>query len=91
MTLTYADLTIDLPFVTSKKGRRAVLQGIKERLHRMNCSVLDASGEYPKEAHIALAFLASDEQSAKQKIEKIERMLEEHYPDLLVEMRYEFI
>ena len=91
MTLIYADLTIDLPFVTSKKGRRAVLQGIKERLHRMNCSVLDASGEYPKEAHIALAFLARDEQSAKQKIESIERMLEEHYPDLAVEVRYEIV
>ena len=91
MTLTYADLTIDLPFVTSKKERRAVLQGIKERLHRMNCSVLDASGEYPKEAHLALAFLASDEQSAKQKIEKIERMLEEHYPDLQTQIRYELL
>lgn len=91
MTLIYADLTIDLPYVTSKKGRRAVLQGIKERLHRMNCSVLDASGEYPKEARIALAFLAPDDQSARQKLESIERMLEEHYPDLAVEVRYDII
>lgn len=91
MTLIYADLTIDLPFVTSKKGRRAVLQGIKERLHRMNCSVLDISGEYPKEAQIALAFLSTDDQSATQKIESIERMLEEHYPDLAVALRYDIV
>ncbi len=89
MTLSYADLTIDLPYVTSKKGRRAVLQGIKKRLHRMNCSVLDISGEYPKEAQIALAFLSTDDQNAKQKIESVERMLEEHYPDLALELHYE--
>ncbi|WP_300366919.1 DUF503 family protein [Hydrogenimonas sp.] len=89
MTLTYATLRIDLPFVESKKGRRAVLQSIKDRLAKMNCSLLDLSGEYPKEGEIAIAFLSTDAQQAKQKIEKIETMLESRYPDIQCELEYE--
>ncbi|WP_456452259.1 DUF503 family protein [Hydrogenimonas sp.] len=91
MTLIYADLTIELPFAESKKGRRAVLNAIKDRLARMNCSVLDASGEYPKEARLALAFLSSDEQSAHARLESIERMLESRFPDLRTELSYEIL
>ncbi len=89
MTLTYATLTIDLPYVSSKKGRRAVLNSIKERLSAMNCSVMDISGEYPKEAQIAISFLSPDEQSARQKIEKIETMLASRFPDIEVVIDYE--
>ncbi|BDY13904.1 DUF503 family protein [Hydrogenimonas cancrithermarum] len=91
MTLTYATLTIDLPYVSSKKGRRAILNAIKDRLAALNCSVLDISGEYPKEAEIAIAFLSPDEQQAKQKIEKIETMLETRFPEIEAELSYESI
>ncbi len=91
MTLTYATLTIDLPFAESKKGRRSVVNSIKERLSRMNCSVLDISGEYPKEAQIALSFLSRSEREAKQKIGKIETMLESRYPDIRSELTYDHL
>jgi uncharacterized protein YlxP (DUF503 family) len=91
MTLTYAALRLDLPFVTSKKGRRAVLNSIKERLSHMNCSLLDLSGEYPKEAEIGIAFLSPDEQRAKHKIEKIETMLESRFPEIQTELNYELL
>ncbi|WP_353662808.1 DUF503 family protein [Hydrogenimonas sp. SS33] len=89
MTLTYATLTIDLPYVSSKKGRRALLNAIKERLSRMNCSVLDLSGEYPKEAVVAVAFLTPTGQDADAKIEAIEQMLASRFPDLEVTIDYE--
>jgi uncharacterized protein YlxP (DUF503 family) len=91
MTLVYADLTIDLPYARSKKGRRAVLNAVKERLAQMNCSVLDVSGEYPKEAQLALAFLSPDEQSAHAKLENIERMLETRFPELQAQLSYEIL
>jgi uncharacterized protein YlxP (DUF503 family) len=91
MNLTYATLTIDLPYVSSKKGRRAILNSIKERLSAMNCSVMDISGEYPKEGQIAIAFLSGDEQSAKQKIEKIETMLASRFPDIQTVIDYELL
>ena len=91
MTLTYATLTLDLPYVASKKGRRAVLNAIKERLSSMNCSLLDVSGEYPKEGEIAIAFLSPDEQSAKQKIEKIESLIASRFPDIQTTLDYEIL
>jgi len=91
MTLTYATLTIDLPYAESKKSRRAVTNSIKERLKNMNCSVLDISGEYPKEAEIALAFLSSSEQEAKRKIEKTEQMLESRFPQIEASIEFELL
>ncbi len=89
MTLAYATIRVDLPTAESKKGRRAILNSLKERLSKMNCSVLDISGEYPKEALIAIAFLSTDEQRAKQKIEKIEKMFELRFPEIEMEISYE--
>ncbi len=89
MILTYATLRVDLPYVESKKGRRAVLNAIKDRLSQMNCSVLDISGEYPKEATIAAAFLSTDEQQALRKIETIERMLQSRFPEIEAELEYD--
>ncbi|RUM45697.1 MAG: DUF503 domain-containing protein [Hydrogenimonas sp.] len=91
MTLTYATLRLDLPFVASKKGRRAIINAIKDRIGTLNCSILDISGEYPKEAEIAIAFLASDEQSVQQKIEKIETILATKFPEVEIELTYESI
>ncbi len=89
MTLVYATLRIDLPFVHSKKERRAILNSIRERLRRMNCSILDLSGEYPKEAMVAAAFLSPDEQQALGKIEAIERMLQSRFPEIETDLTYE--
>jgi len=91
MTLTYANLRIDLPFVSSKKGRRAIINSIKDRLSRLNCSILDISGEYPKEAEIAISFLTQDEQSAISKIEKIKTLLETKFPEIETTLTYDFI
>ena len=91
MTLTYANLRINLPFVSSKKGRRAIINSIKDRLSRLNCSILDVSGEYPKEAEIAISFLTQDKQSAISKIEKIEAILETKFPEIETTITYDFI
>ena len=91
MTLTYANLRVDLPFVSSKKGRRAIINSIKDRLSRLNCSILDISGEYPKEAEIAISFLTQDELSAISKIEKIETILETKFPEIETTLTYDFI
>ncbi len=89
MTLTYATITLDLPHVVSKKGRRAVTNALKELLGKMNVSLLDMSGEYPKEATIALAFLTPDDASAHKKLEKIETLLATRFPDIDATIDYE--
>ncbi|MCF6201681.1 MAG: DUF503 family protein [Hydrogenimonas sp.] len=89
MTLTYATLTLDLPLIETKKGRRAVTNSIKERLKNMNCSVLDLSLEYPKEAAIAIAFLSENESSAHKKIEKIEQLIQNRWPHIEASLDYE--
>jgi len=91
MTLTYANLRIELPFISSKKERRAIINSIKDRLSRLNCSILDISGEYPKEAEIAITFLAKDKQSSISKIEKIETLLEKKFPEITITLTYDFI
>jgi uncharacterized protein YlxP (DUF503 family) len=82
-------IDIRLPHVSSLKGRRALLNAIKERLKKFNLSQLDLSGEYPKEATIAIIFLAPDEMHAIRQIEKIESMLESSYPEAEFSISYE--
>jgi len=91
MTLTYATLRLDLPFVSSKKGRRAIINSIKERLSKLNCSLLDISGEYPKEAEVAISFLSTNEQNAISKIEKIETLLATKFSEIEAILTYDFI
>ncbi len=43
----------ELPFAFSLKDRRKIINSIKSRLKKFNVSMLDISGEYPKEASIA--------------------------------------
>ncbi|MEJ2501648.1 MAG: hypothetical protein P8Y65_11150 [Campylobacterales bacterium] len=54
-----------------------------------NVSVMDVSGEYPKEADIALVFLTPDSRSAAQYRDKIERMLERNFSEFHYELSYE--
>ena len=89
MKIVNAYIDIALPHVVSLKGRRAVLNGIKERLKRENLSQLDISGEYPKEATIAVIALVPDETKAEQLIQRIESMLERHFPEAEFAISYE--
>ncbi len=82
-------LHFELPDVHSLKGRRAILNSLKERLKTFNVSVLDISSEYPKEASVALAFLSPDALQAAQYRQKIETMLETRFPEYPCEIDFE--
>jgi len=89
MTILNGYIDMQLPFVSGLKGRRAILNSVKEKLKKFNLSLLDISGEYPKEATIAIIFLAPDEKHALQQIEKIERTLESAFVDVTFDISYE--
>ncbi len=89
MILVHGAMHLDLPTVDSLKGRRRVLNGIKERLRRMNLSVLDLSGDYVREADVAFAYLAHDLRQAAQIRESIRRMMDRHFPEYEYDLEYE--
>jgi len=89
MILCNCHLHMELPEIRSLKGRRAVLNSLKEKLKSFNVSVLDLSGEYAKEADVAFVFLSHDGKSAAQYREKIEAMLERNFSDYFYELDYE--
>lgn len=82
-------LRFDLVGVSSLKGRRSVVNALKEKLKRLNLSLLDISSEYPKEAQIALVFLSPDALCAAQYRQKIEALLEKQFPEWPFVMEYE--
>ena len=84
-------ITIDLPYVQSLKGRRKIINSIKDRLSKMNLSVLDISSEYPKEAEIAIAFLTLSENDIQKKIQSIEKILDRYFSDINYEISYEIL
>jgi uncharacterized protein YlxP (DUF503 family) len=84
-------LELSLPYVQSLKGRRKIVASIKERLKNKNISLLDASGEYPKEAQIALCFLSPNEAEAQKKLQSIEKILERYFSDIEYRLSYEII
>lgn len=75
----------------SLKERRSFLNSLKERLKRFNISVLDLSSDYPKEATIAVAFLSPDGSMAAKYRERIESMVESHFPQYPCDIEYEEI
>lgn len=89
MIICHCDLHFELPHAHSLKGRRSVTNSVKEKLKAFNVSVMDVSGEYPKEADIALVFLSPDSRSAAQYRDKLERMLERHFSEYHYELSYE--
>jgi len=91
MIICLCTLHFDLPHAHSLKGRRSVTNSVKERLKSFNVSVMDISGEYPKEADIAFVFLSPDSRSAAQYREKIGQMLERHFSEYAYELEYEEI
>jgi len=85
-------LHLELFDVQSLKGRRMIVNSLKEKLkHSFNVSVLDISSGYPKEADIALVFLSPGTLAAAQYREKIERFVEKQFPELNIDMEYEEI
>jgi uncharacterized protein YlxP (DUF503 family) len=82
-------LHLELLDVQSLKGRRAIVNRIREKLKTFNVSLLDISSEYPKEADIAFVFLSPNTLTAAQYREKIEHFLEKNFPELNIDMEYE--
>ncbi len=91
MQIVYFLLTLDLPYVQSLKGRRKIVSSIKERLKNRNISILDASGEYPKEAQIAGVFLATSKTDIQKKLQSIEKILERYFSDIHYTLSYDII
>jgi len=84
-------LHFELNDVHSLKGRRSILNSLKERLKGFNVSVLDLSSDYPKEASLAVAFLSPDSVLAAQYRQKIETLLETRFPEYPCDIDYEEI
>jgi len=82
---------IDLEFVDSLKGRRKIINSIKDRLKTKNLSILDISAEYAKEIDLVLSFLSIDERSGKIKLQNIQNFLDDLYPELNLQIDYEII
>jgi uncharacterized protein len=82
---------LELPYVQSLKGRRSVVNSMKEKLKLFNVSVLDISGEYAKEADIAFVFLTPNVLKSAQYREKIEKMLETNFSEYHFDIEYEEI
>jgi len=89
MVISSCTLHLDLYDVVSLKGRRSVLNRLKEKLRTYNLSFLDMSGEYAKEADIAFVFLSSDRLGAARYREKIESALVSLFPEYTIEIEYE--
>jgi uncharacterized protein YlxP (DUF503 family) len=82
---------MELPYVHSLKGRRSVINSVKEKLKVFNLSLLDISGEYAKEADIVFVFLSQNALGAAQYREKIEKMLERNFSEYHFDLEYEEI
>ena len=82
-------LHLELLDVQSLKGRRSIVNSLKEKLKTFNVSVMDVSSEYPKEADVALVFVSPNSLSSAQYREKIEDFLEKKFPELSINMEYE--
>ncbi len=80
---------LDLYDVSSLKGRRSVLNKLKEKLKSFNVSVLDISGEYPKECDVAFVFLSPSKLESARYREKIENALLTLFPEYTLELDYE--
>ncbi len=91
MYVAVLQISFELPFVEGLKGRRKILNSLKERLKNKNCSVVDLSSEYPKEAKLGVVFATLSEDGAKQKIYAIEELIASLYPELFFEIESEIL
>ena len=91
MVIVNLIIDFELLFVFSLKERRKIVNSIKDKLKKFNISILDISGEYPKEASIAIAFLAHNEKQAGEIKKKIEGFLFKNFPEIEFMFDYEII
>ena len=84
-------IRIELPYVESLKGRRAVLNGVKDTLKKLNVSILDISSEYAKEAELAVVYVTANEKLCAQVFQTIESTLEQRFPELQCEIELEML
>jgi uncharacterized protein YlxP (DUF503 family) len=91
MFIVNMQVSFNLPYVNGLKGRRKIINSIKDRLRRQNLSTLDISGEYVKEAELAICFLAIDQKAISQKIQTIESILYRGSEEFEFEIDYEVI
>ena len=91
MYIVHAILTIDLPHVHSLKGRRKIVNSIKDHFKNKNICVADVSSEYAKEAVLELLFFAPSQNEANNKIERIEQTLQERFSDIEFSLQYEIL
>ncbi|SMC09543.1 DUF503 family protein [Nitratiruptor tergarcus] len=91
MLIVHLLITLDLPYITSLKGRRKILNSLKEKLKHQNMAVTDVSGEYAKEASLALLFFAKNENEAHKKIEKVRNLLDNYMSDIEYTISYEIL
>lgn len=89
MVICVCNIYFELIEVSSLKGRRAILNSIKDRLSKLNLSILDLSSEYAKEATLAIAFLAPTSKAAAKKRQAIEEIIYKNHPEIYFEMEYE--
>lgn len=91
MIICNCHLHLELPEVHSLKGRRSVLNSLKEKLKKFNVSLLDLSGEYAKEGDIAFVFLSHDAKKSAQYREQIISMMEKYFSEYVYDLEYEEI
>ena len=82
MVIVNLIVDFELPFVFSLKERRKIVNSIKDKLKKFNVSVIDISGEYPKEVSIAIVFAAHNEKQAGEIQRKIEDFLYNNFPEI---------
>lgn len=89
MVILAIHLELVLPYVQGLKERRKVLHSMKERLKRLNASVIDLSSEYPKEAHLGMVRACGSEKSAVDALEHIRRFLDSESFEYEYAIQYE--
>jgi uncharacterized protein YlxP (DUF503 family) len=91
MLLVNMQITLNLPYANTIKGKRRIVNSIKERLKNHNLSVLDVSNSYTKEAEIAVAFLALNNKEVSKKIDTIEHILDKFISEIEYFIDYEVL
>lgn len=89
MIILAIHLELELPFVHGLKERRKLLHSLKERLKKFNASVIDLSGEYPREGQIGVAVACGSEESAAGALEKIRRFMDSEAFEYEYTIQYE--
>ncbi len=91
MLLVNMQISLYLPYATSLKGRRKVINSIKERLKRLNISILDVSREYVKEGELAIAYLSFNQKGVEQIEQSIEKVLDRYIGEIEYEISKEVL